>query len=207
MIGTNILDGKGSSNRAQVLKNGALVVQMADVLQAANDRRLLLNGFLTDDGTPTGSNDMTVDGSTNPVDFFIKPPSIDKDLYISSLVFTLGGNTATLAKFANITALSNGCDLFYVNDLGERTIRGNILTNFQIGQMCGGGYQLNLFNNVSGNDDGFVMRYDFKRQNGYNTGLILTAGTNQRLVLRVRDNLSGASTFDIYYSGFEIDRS
>jgi hypothetical protein len=206
MIGTKINDGKGTSSQAQVLKNGALVVQMADMLQSANDKRLLLNGFLTDDGTPTGSNDMTVDGSVNSVDFYIKPPSIDKDLYISSLVFTLGGNTATLAKFANISSLSNGCDLLYVNDTGERSIRESIKTNFEIGQMCGGGYQLNLFNNVSGNNDGFVMRYDFKEQNGYNTGLILTAATNQKLVLRVKDDLSGAATFDIYYSGFEIDR-
>jgi hypothetical protein len=207
MIGTKINDGKGTSSQAQVLKSGALVVQMADMLQASNDKRLLLNGFLTDDGTPTGSNDMTVDGSVNSVDFYIKPPSIDKDLYISSLVFTLGGNTATLAKFANISSLSNGCDLFYGNDTGERPIRESIKTNFEIGQMCGGGYQLNLFNNVSGNNDGFVMRYDFKEQNGYNTGLILTAATNQKLVLRVNDDLSGAATFDIYYSGFEIDRS
>lgn len=206
---SNIVDGSGTRSRAKVLKNGALVVQTADVLQSEKEKIIIFNSFLTDDGTKTGNSDARVNGSVTPVEFYIVPPNQDKDLYISTVFFTIADSGATLNQFGNISALTNGFDFFYQNDLGDNVIRSGLTTNFEIGRMCGfqpafgSGSTAFRANNVEGNSEGFLFEYDFKKKNGFARGIVLEGGSNQRLALRVNDDVTGVDKFDIYVTGFE----
>jgi len=207
MISVRVKDGEGQT--AKVLESGALLVQQDELVQAGNERLLIFNGFLTDDGTQTGSNDMRVNGSVNPVEFSITPPSVERDLYISTLFFTIADAGASLNQFGSITALTNGCTLRYNNKEGERIIRSGLTSNFEFGRMAGfqpafgDGNTAFRANNVVGASEAFLFQYDFKRINGFDYGLRLEGGTTQSLSIVINDNITGVDLFDCYVSGFE----
>lgn len=209
MAATRKIKDANSGNTARVLESGALLVQQDELVQFGGERLLIFNGFLTDDGTETGSNDMRVNGSVNSIDFFITPPNVNRDFYISSLFFTIADAGATLRQFGNIGALANGCTLKYNNNEGERTIRSGLVSNFEFGRMCGFrpafGSAADAFRatNVVGNSEAYLFEYDFKRQNGFQYGLRLSGGTNQKLTLTINDNVTGVDAFECYVSGFE----
>jgi hypothetical protein len=198
-----------NGNTARVLNTGALLVQQDELVQFGSERILIFNGFLTDDGTQTGSNDMRVNGSVTPQSFFITPPDIEKDLYISSIFFTIADAGATLSKFGNLTALTNGCSLQYNNKEGNILIRDGLTRNFEFGRMCGfnpsfgSGNDAFRANNVIGSSEAYLFKYDFKIMNGFDYGLRLEGGTTQSLSLTINDNITGLDLFDCYVSGFE----
>lgn len=207
MISVIVKDGDGQT--AKVLESGALLVQQDELVQFGGERILIFNGFLTDDGTPTGNNDMRVDGSVTPIEFSITPPDVSRDLYISTLFFTIADAGATLNKFGNITALTNGCSLRYNNKEGERVVRSGLVSNFEFGRMAGfqpafgDGNAAFRANNVVGASEAYLFQYDFKKINGFDYGLRLEGGTTQSLSLVINDDVTAIDLFDCYVSGFE----
>lgn len=69
--------------------------------------------YFTDDGLADGVSDMGVDGSVNAVDYYVAAAQ-QEDRYITTINFIMGyGTTGQPNEWADGTALTNGCRLFY----------------------------------------------------------------------------------------------
>jgi hypothetical protein len=163
--------------------------------------------FLTDDGTATGSEDMLVDGSVTPVDFFVEAPQA-ADLYVTRLSFIVVDQNMALNTFGNIAALTNGCRLFYTDELGEVDIAEALQTNFDIVRLCSGlpsfgdGTTAFIANNVDFISEGIIPVLDLKDTFGFRWGLEFRNGSTQKLVFRIRDDITGIDAMDVIIYGF-----
>ena len=164
--------------------------------------------FLTDDGTSTGDQDMTVDGSSTPVDFFVPAPQED-DLYICIMSFVLTEPSMGLNEWANTgSPLSNGVRIFYEDEKGEEDIHNAGLTNWDLIRLClgdpafGSGATTFRASNVVGTDEGYVPFLDLRKTFGFQWGVLLRGGTKQKLVIRIQDNITSTDGFDCIAYGF-----
>lgn len=211
MIDIHIKDGGGSRRSALVLDDQSLYVTPNNNVPAPgveSQKIIIFRQYFTDDGTKTGSNDMRVNGSTTNVDFWI-PASVDRDRYITSISFEIADQSATLDKFGAITALTNGCQLLYDRP-GVETIEIDdaIKSNWDLIRLCQGnppiGSAADAFraNNVVGNAEGYIPFFDLKIiLPPY--GIKLDAGTTDKIIIRIRDNITGIDAFDAIAFGFE----
>jgi hypothetical protein len=94
---------------------------------------VLFREFLTDDGTPTGNDDLIVNGSITPVEFFIDPhPTKDIVLAELRLLMSAGAIEMDGDSFGKGGgALPNGVLIEYVDD-GVITDLGNLTVNEEI---------------------------------------------------------------------------
>jgi hypothetical protein len=154
---------------------------------------------LTADGTSTGSVDMRVDGSTNAQEFYVSADQT-KDTYIKTVQFTIADATATLNKFGNLTALTNGCAFEWdTQEFGTVTIKSGLKSNWDFVKMArgqpafGDGASAFQAGNVVSTSEAYVPVVDMSYLFGIPWGLRLRAGTKDRLVLKVNDDISTPS--------------
>ena len=166
--------------------------------------------YFTDTGLSTGSNDMQVDGATTETQFYIKA-SQDKDIYIGRVSVVIADASATLNKFGNITALTNGVEFAWVSqDLGTTVIHEAMKTNFDFVRLGGGspafGDTAGAFraSNVSGNSEAYIPQIDFSEIFGMPWGVRLRKGTEDRLCFVVKDDTRGVDLFDAIGFGIEF---
>jgi len=186
-----------------------------------NDRQIILyvdDLTLNGDGVTT---DMKVDGSVTTQEFFVRAEP-DSDIFINSVSFFIAAELtiADLGEFAGITTpLTNGCQLIYENgEVGDIIIGDNLTTNFELLRMCNMNPQFGLVSNdafkivqaFSNADDGylFILKFsDYGYEQEYSGGLRLRAGSEDRLVFKIRDDLdrtpSEISSFDGRVYGFK----
>jgi hypothetical protein len=186
-----------------------------------NDRQIILyvdDLTLNGDGVTT---DMKVDGSVTTQDFFVRAEP-DFDIFINSVSFFIAAENvlADLGEFAGITTpLTNGCQLIYESgEVGDIIIGDNLTTNFELLRMCNMNPQFGLVSNeafkivqaFSNADDGylFILKFsDYGYEQEYSGGLRLRAGSEDRLVFKIRDDLdrtpSEISSFDGRVYGFK----
>ena len=186
-----------------------------------NDRQIILyvdDLTLNNDGVTT---DMKVDGSVTTQEFSVNADK-DFDIFINSVSFFIAAeNVVTdLGEFAGIvTPLTNGCQLIYENsDEGDIIIGDNLQTNYDLLRMCNMNPQFGLDSNAafkiiqafSNQDDGylFILKFaDYGYEQEYSGGIRLKAGSTDRLVFKIRDNLnltpSDISSFDGRVYGFK----
>jgi hypothetical protein len=212
-IDVQISDGKGSRKRARVYEDRGMATLQhpwppPPVTNEAGRLRIFVQ-FLTIDGTSSGSKDMRVDGSSTNQKFYI-PAHATNDCYISELNFVIADQNATLDKFGNLTALSNGCKLSYLDERGEVIINDGLTSNWEMIRMCGAnpafGDGANVFRapNVAGTVEAYVPVLDFRKLFGFPWGLKLASGTRQEIAFTVRDNLSaGMDQLDCVAYGLE----
>jgi hypothetical protein len=206
-IDIKIRDG-GNDRDAKVSTENALLVQGQGLppLQPPG-RGQIFRQFLTNGGGSGDSNDMQVDGSTTAVEFWV-PANITYDLYISSLSFVIADASATLDKFGNITALTNGCDLEYFTDGGITTIASALKSNFDFVRLCqgnpafGDGAAAFRANNTQGTSEGYLPVLDIKSVFGLPWGIRLRPGTTDKILVRVNDNTTGVDAFNCIAYGF-----
>ena len=157
-----------------------------------------LTGYFTTDGVPDSGNFyMKDDGSTTPVEFYIRAPE-DRDLYVSKISFLISDAGATLNEFGNFgSPLTNGFRLEYrTNTMGTEVIFDSLKTNwdffFFFMQFPGFGDSGSVFkiNNLSGTADGYCPQADFRDLFQMPYGLKLRRGTTDKLVWILRDNLT-----------------
>jgi hypothetical protein len=206
-IDTHLVCG-GNGTSAEVSDENALLVQGLGIPPIEPPGRAqVFRQFLTNGGGAGDSNDMQVDGSTTAVEFWV-PANSTYDLYISSLSFVIADASATLNKFGNITALTNGCDLEYFTDGGTTTIASALKSNFDFVRLCqgnpafGDGAAAFRAGNVEGTSEGYLPVLDFKTVFGLPWGIRLRPGTTDKILVRVNDDTQGVDAFNCIAYGF-----
>ena len=186
-----------------------------------NDRQIILyvdDLTLNNDGV---TSDMKVDGSVTTQEFSVNADS-EFDIFINSVSFFIAAELVVtdLGEFGGITTpLTNGCQLIYENsDEGDIIIGDNLQTNYDLLRMCNMNPQFGLDSNAafkiiqafSNQDDGylFILKFaDYGYEQEYSGGIRLKAGSTDRLVFKIRDNLnltpSDISSFDGRVYGFK----
>lgn len=202
MLATLIRYGK---HTLRILEDGSIpITQNTYPVLSTRDETSIFRAYLK---TAAGSSDMKVDGSTNNVVFSIVA-DVDDDIYITSLSFVIADAGATLNKFGNITALTNGCEFFYESTEGSIVIHDALKTNFDFVRLCNGnpafgdGTSAFRAGNVSGTSEAYLPTFD-TRVFGFPFGIRLRAGTEQKIVLKIKDDCQGVDQFDAVAYGFK----
>jgi hypothetical protein len=157
----------------------------------------------------SGSNDMRVAGSLAVPQRFKITPAPNADRYIVSLSFLIADASSNLNQFGNIAALTNGCRLFYSQEVGEFDIHDQLKTNFDFIRLCQGnpsfGDAATAFraNNISGTVEGYIPVLDVRVVFGFKWGLRLKFGNVQELVMEIRDDTTGIDALDCIVYGFD----
>ena len=167
--------------------------------------------YFTDDGGATGSNDMRVNGSTTNADFYVTAHN-EHDVYIKTVSVLISDTGAVLNKFGALTALTNGIEFFHdTQDTGVTVIHEAIQNNLDfvrlgLGIPPVGGGTTAFRADVSGSGaDSYLPIIDLKNTFGLQWGLRLRKGTNDKLIFRIKDNLSaGIDEFNIIAYGIKI---
>lgn len=206
MIKSHIVDGGGSNNEAHV-KDDALVVTHYTCPPLMPQKCKVFSQYLTDDGLSSGDEDMGIDGSVTEVEYFISANSND-DRYINKLIFLVGyGASAGLWKFADsVGALANGVKLSYRDTYGGEVEIGILKSNGDfLRQSLGSGIiptAWELRHLGANNDYGFLCAIDIS-QLIPPYGIKLDRGTNQKLVITIRDDCTDADDFNCRAYGFD----
>ena len=173
---------------------------------------LPFRSYFTDDGTITGDNIMRVNGAVNFVDFYVKANQ-DYDIYIKYITCEIGDNgTPSLNKFGNLTALFNGVAFLWDTQTEpEYILHEGIKTNKEFIRIAsdtgaiGTGQDAYLADvSGGGTEKSYLPNMDMAEIYGLSWGLRLRKGTNDRLVFRVRDDLTGLSTFNAIATGVRV---
>jgi len=135
------------------------------------------------------------------------------DIYVKTISIEIADASATLNKFGNITALTNGCKLEWITqDIGTTTIDDALKTNWNFVRMCAGspafGDAAGAFraSNVSGTSEGYIPVMDMARVFGNPWGLPLRKGTTDRIEFTIQDNTTGVDSFNAIGFGTKVIR-
>ena len=168
--------------------------------------------YFTDNGVKSGSNDMTVNGATNFVDFYIAAED-ECDVYIKYITVEIGdGGNPALNKFGALAALTNGV-AFYWDTLKEPLyeLHEGIKTNKEFIRIAsdtagiGTGVEAFLADvSGGGTEKSYLPNMDMTEIYGLPWGLRLRKGTNDKLIFRINDNLTGLTTFNAIATGTRI---
>lgn len=205
---TKVVDGLTGQSAA--VENRALLTVTEPHPPFGKSKTYLFRQYMTLDGTSTGTSNMKAVGTLAiPIKFYV-PAGKNDDRYITNISFVIAGAGATLSEFSTIAALINGCKLYYERESGEKVIHDALKTNFDFVRLCLGnpafGDSAAAFraSNVVGTSEAYIPVLDLTRLlPPY--GIKLDAGSNQRLVLEVRDDTTSASVvaFDAVCYGFD----
>ena len=209
MIKSQIVDGYGTGTKLKLEDEGQIgVVVHPHPPKAEESASIPFRSYFLQDGT--GNNDMRVDGSTTEVDFSILS-SQTKDTYIKTLSVVIADVNASLNTFGNITALTNGVEFRWITqDLGSVEIHEGLKSNFDFVRLAVGqpafGNTTNAFraSNVAGNSEGYIPTIDLSVTFGLPWGVRLRQATTDKLVFKIRDDLTGVDAFDVIGYGIQI---
>lgn len=203
-----IHDSKNAQNVA--VENNALVTVSEPHPPFGKSKTYLFRQHMTTDGTSAGTSSMKAVGTlAAPIKFWV-PAGKNDDRYITNISFVIAGAGATLSEFSTIAALTNGCKLYYERETGEKVIHDALKTNFDFVRLCLGnpafGDSAGAFraSNVVGTSEAYIPVLDLTRLvPPY--GIKMDAGSNQRLVLEIRDDTTSASivALDAVCYGFD----
>lgn len=213
MLKTVISDGDGGTHKLKVQPEGTLNVVVHP--HPPQGEQLIADPFrqyMTDDGSSSGSNDMTVDGSTNAADFYVKA-SEDYDIYIKSISVVIGdGGTPALNKYGALSALTNGVQWCLFNqDVGLYELHDGIKTNLEfirigVDTAAIGDSTTAFLADVSGGgtEKSYLPTIDIAETFGLRYGVRLRKGTTDKLLFTVRDDLTALTTHNAIAYGIRI---
>lgn len=204
MIDLRIIDGTGTKRKAIVDDQNGLVVSVNTSPPIGIQKNKIFRGYLT---SLTGITDMRVNGSVTNVNFSINA-STTGDRYITQLSFIIADAGLTLNKFGNLTALTNGCYLYYSRLRETVTIHDSLKSNWDFIRLCSGQPAFGdagtafIANNVFDSSEGVIPVLDLaKMLPPY--GVKLDQSSTQTLTLTVRDDCTGVDQFDCIAYGFD----
>jgi len=211
MLNICVLDGHGSGNKLKINGEGELTATLHT--HPPRDEKvegLPFRQFFTDNGASSGSNDMTVNGSSTTQRFYIKA-STDFDIYLKTISIQISDNNSSLDKFGALSALTNGVKFYYENiTTGEAVISEELKTNLDMVRLGLGapafGDGTNAFKaDISGGgSDTYLPVVDMSKTFGLPWGLRLVKGSTDKLIFEVRDNLSTIDIFNIIGYGIKL---
>lgn len=203
MLDVQLIDGFGRGGKAKVNGEGELgVVVHPHPPQDEKVTVLPFRQYFTDDGATTGSNDWTVDGSTNSQDFYISAIQ-DYDIYINSISVVIGdGGNPNLNGYGALSALTNGVEwIYFSQDVGDYQLHDGIKTNLEFVRLGAktaaiGDSTTAFLADVSGggSEKSYLPTIDISESFGLPWGIRLKKGTEDKLVFRIKDNLSALTT-------------
>ena len=205
MLTSQIEDGQGGDSRLGIDSEGAAsVVVHAHPPEVEKNVLLPFRQYFTDNGGSTGSSDMIVDGSANPIDFSINAQS-DRDVYIKSIAVQISDPGAVLDQFGALPALPNGVSwIWQTGSEGEYELHDGIKDNLEFVKLglanpaFGTGSQAFRADLKGGaGNDTFLPVIDLAVTFGMPWGLRMNKGTNDKLIFRVNDALAGLAIFNI----------
>ena len=203
------LVGPGDRIPAAVDDAGALCVTergIPSVLAPGDDPVVLFRQDFTDDGTSTGSADFLVDGTAAGNQDFWIPAHATRDIFIRSVSWIIADGGSSLSEFAGTGAvLGNGIRFFWTRDTEEIDIHPAIIKNLDLVRMGGEpafGDGNNAFlagglSDIGTPVSGYMPVIDMEKLFGMRWGLRLRAGTNQKIIVRIQDDLSGAGIDEV----------
>lgn len=158
----------------------------------------------------TGTNSFLVDGSTTNQDFYITAG--ENDIYVNTITFVIADATATLNKFGNIAALTNGLEFYYFNQQqGLYTIESGLKTNFDFVRLANfepafgtANDAFRATNVTAGGAEAYVGVIDIEDIFGLQWGLKLRANTTDRIGFIVKDNITGIDEMTIKAYGIRV---
>jgi hypothetical protein len=208
-----IIDGFGKGNRLRVYEEGELAVTIHQhPVQDEQIVALPFRQYFTNTGDKSGSNDMRANGSINFVDYQINS-SQEYDIYIKYITTEIGdGGAPSLNKFGNLAALTNGVAFFWKNGSEPLyELHEGIKTNKEFIRIAsdtagiGTGVEAYLADvSGGGTEKSYLPNMDITEIYGFPWGLRLRRGTEDKLIFRVQDDLSGLTTFNAIATGIRI---
>lgn len=205
MFNTVLWGGNGNKKPAAVTDDHELCMIGAPYPPLTTQKVQPFRQYLTDDGLAGGTNDMGVDGSSTPINYYI-PSKPTEDRYITTLNFIIGyGSSGQPNEWADGTALSNGCRLFYESQRGEVDIHEGITSNQEFFRLSFSpiptAWEVRHVN--ASNDYGYFITLDLTKL-GLPFGVKLDRGSSQRLVMTIQDNAgTDADSFNCIAYGFD----
>lgn len=205
MFNFKLWDGKGGNKAASVTDDQELMVITSSYPPLTSQKVQPFRQYLTNDGLPSGTNDMGVDGSSTNVDYYI-PSKVGEDRYITSLNFIVGyGASGQPNQWGDGAALTNGSRLFYSSERGSVDIHDGIKSNQDIFRLSFSpiptAWEVRHVNAT--NDYGYFINMDLTKM-GLPFGIKLDSNSSQRLTLRIRDNAgTAADSFNCIAYGFD----
>jgi hypothetical protein len=208
-----IIDGFGKGHRLRVYEEGELAVTIHQhPVQDEQIVALPFRQYFTDTGQKSGSNDMRANGSVSFADFQINS-SQEYDIYIKYITTEIGdGGAPSLNKFGNLAALTNGVAFFWKNGSEPLyELHEGIKTNKEFIRIAsdtagiGTGVEAYLADvSGGGTEKSYLPNMDMTEIYGFPWGLRLRKGSEDKLIFRVRDDLSGLTTFNAIATGIRI---
>jgi len=155
--------------------------------------------------TNAGSNDLRVNGATTNVEFSINADA-NFDYWVKFLSIKLADASAQLDKFGNLTALTNGVQFEWRNQkVGSLIIHDGIKDNLEFFRLSNGGHVPQIIDLSGAGADAVIIFVDLALLFGNPWGLRLQKGSTDKLLFKVRDNLStGIDEFNIIAYGTKI---
>jgi hypothetical protein len=209
-IKSQIVDGTGNKNRARVDDEGAIHViehphpPLHEDVEPLPFRQLFMDS--------SDSSEMNINGSSSSVDFYIEA-SPEFDIFVKTIFVEIedGGNP-NLNRFGALTELTNGVEWIYsTNRVGEYTLHEGIKTNkefIRIGiDSAGFGDGVNAFlADVSGggSSKSYLPIIDLGEMTGMRYGVRLKKASLDKLIFRVKDNLTGLVSFTAVAWGLRL---
>jgi len=212
-VNAKIVDAKGSRNGLRVDADGTanVVVHPHPPLNEGL-RTIPISQFFTSTGQASGSANMIVNASlTNPQEFYISASS-DADIYINRVTIQISDPGASLLLFGALPALANGVQWFFQNaQVGEVLLSTGWRTNLDVFRDASSGKEFGtsasawLIDIAGGSgEDTYFPSIDIEEMYGVKWGVLIKKSSSDKLGFRVRDNLTGLSTFNIKAYGIRF---
>lgn len=199
----------GKDRRSKVSVHGAVAVESrVPELPPLGmpTRRFYLQGLLGSGGLGSGTTDLRVDGSVTPQTFFVGS-SPDRDRYIVQLVLVIADSSVNPNDFGGVSALANGFDLVTRQQGADTVIVNKAKTSAQLMTYSpvvgfGNATTYNELSNWTGNQDAHIVTFRFDHiLPGPLPGIRIAAGSTDRLIATVNDDLTGLTEFRVRVFG------
>jgi hypothetical protein len=209
MITTRVVGGE-NSNITKVTAEGAIHVVQHPHPPSEGDINypLPIAEFFKD---VNNSNNMIVNASLSAPQTFKVSSVKDFDVYIKSITIQISDQGARLDKFGALPALTNGVGLSYNNQsLGIIDIFTGFKSNLDFFREATGGKGFGDSTNAwladisGGGQDTYFPEIDLQTRYGLQWGFKLAKGTQDSLLFKVQDDLTGLGVFNIKAHGFIV---
>lgn len=210
MVDVRLYDGRGNGNYAKVNGEGELsVVVHPHPPRDEEENALPFRARFVDSA---GSSDMTVNGSSTAVDYYVSA-SAEFDIYLKYISVVIGdGGSPNLNAFGGTSALTNGVRWTWSSaERGEVELHDGIKTNLEFIRTgndtgaIGTGTDAYLADvSGGGSEKSYLPAIDLAELFGLAYGVRLRKGSVDKMTFTVRDNLTVLTTFNIIGYGLQL---